>query len=91
MQDTGWLWAVFTLVASAAQTVRNATQRGLTATLGTVGATHVRALTFHGCAMSCLGLQFLRGAPERFLIRSGDDNRGAVLQQRACDPEANPA
>ncbi|HEY2137729.1 MAG TPA: DMT family transporter [Xanthobacteraceae bacterium] len=39
-----WLWAVFTLVAAAAQTVRNATQRGLTSQLGTVGATHVRFL-----------------------------------------------
>ncbi|HVG50962.1 MAG TPA: EamA family transporter, partial [Xanthobacteraceae bacterium] len=41
---TPWLWAVFTLIAAAAQTVRNATQRSLTATLGTVGATHVRFL-----------------------------------------------
>jgi drug/metabolite transporter (DMT)-like permease len=39
-----WLWIVFTLIAAAAQTVRNATQRGLTAKLGTVGATHVRFL-----------------------------------------------
>ena len=44
MGDTGWLWAVFTVVAAAAQTVRNATQRELTAKLGTVGATHVRFL-----------------------------------------------
>lgn len=44
MDDTGWLWAVFTLIASAAQTARNATQRSLTARLGTVGATHVRFL-----------------------------------------------
>jgi drug/metabolite transporter (DMT)-like permease len=44
MHETGWLWAVFTLVAAAAQTARNATQRSLTATLGTVGATHVRFL-----------------------------------------------
>ena len=42
--DTGWLWALFTLVAGAAQTVRNAAQRELTAKLGTVGATHVRFL-----------------------------------------------
>jgi len=35
--DTGWLWAVFTLIAASAQTVRNATQRGLTAQLGTEG------------------------------------------------------
>src|ERR1700674_1133603 len=39
-----WLWAVFTLLAAAGQTVRNAMQRELTATLGTVGATHVRFL-----------------------------------------------
>jgi drug/metabolite transporter (DMT)-like permease len=39
-----WLWAVFTLIAAAGQTVRNAMQRSLTATLGTVGATQVRFL-----------------------------------------------
>src|SRR6478735_1394840 len=44
MFDPSWLWAVFTIVAAAAQTVRNAAQRELTATLGTVGATHVRFL-----------------------------------------------
>jgi drug/metabolite transporter (DMT)-like permease len=39
-----WLWAVFTVIAAAAQTVRNAMQRELTSGLGTVGATHVRFL-----------------------------------------------
>jgi drug/metabolite transporter (DMT)-like permease len=38
------LWAIFTLIAAAAQTARNAMQRELTVTLGTVGATHVRFL-----------------------------------------------
>src|SRR5437763_8244010 len=38
------LWAVFTVLAAAGQTARNAMQRELTATLGTVGATHVRFL-----------------------------------------------
>src|ERR1700692_2124811 len=38
------LWAVFTIIAAAAQTARNAMQRELTATLGTAGATHVRFL-----------------------------------------------
>ena len=42
MSDGSWLWIVFTLVAAAAQTLRNATQRQLTATLGTAGATQVR-------------------------------------------------
>ena len=44
MHETGWLWAVFTLIAAASQTARNAMQRELTTTLGTVGATHVRFL-----------------------------------------------
>ena len=39
-----WLWAVFTILAAGGQTVRNAMQRSLTATLGTVGATQVRFL-----------------------------------------------
>jgi drug/metabolite transporter (DMT)-like permease len=40
----GWLWIVFTLIAAAAQTLRNATQRHLTASIGTAGATQVRFL-----------------------------------------------
>src|SRR5437773_1608295 len=44
MSDSSWLWVLFTVIAAAAQTVRNAAQRELTATLGTVGATHVRFL-----------------------------------------------
>jgi drug/metabolite transporter (DMT)-like permease len=60
--DTGWLWALFTVIAAGAQTVRNATQRELTAKLGTVGATHVRflfgfpfALVFLAAVMIALG------------------------------------
>ena len=44
MPTASWLWVAFTLVAAAAQTIRNAAQRELTASLGTVGATHVRFL-----------------------------------------------
>ena len=44
MLDSSWLWAVFTLLAAAGQTARNAMQRELTTSLGTVGATHVRFL-----------------------------------------------
>jgi drug/metabolite transporter (DMT)-like permease len=44
MLDSSWLWALFTIIAAFSQTVRNAAQRQLTATLGTVGATHVRFL-----------------------------------------------
>lgn len=38
------IWAVFTVIAAAAQTLRNALQRDLTQRLGVVGATHVRFL-----------------------------------------------
>ena len=46
MTDTipAWLWIVFTLFAAGSQVARNAMQRGLTGTLGTTGATHVRFL-----------------------------------------------
>lgn len=44
LPDKGWLWAIFTLIAAASQTARNAMQRELTTTLGTAGATHVRFL-----------------------------------------------
>ena len=44
MTLTPWLWAVFTVIAAFAQTLRNAMQRELTGGLGTVGATHVRFL-----------------------------------------------
>ena len=44
MTTTPWLWAVFTIAAAFAQTIRNAMQRELTAGLGTVGATQVRFL-----------------------------------------------
>jgi drug/metabolite transporter (DMT)-like permease len=39
-----WLWIPFTLLAAAGQVARNAMQRGLTARLGTLGATHIRFL-----------------------------------------------
>ena len=38
------LWAIFTVIAAAGQVLRNAQQRELTQSLGTVGATHVRFL-----------------------------------------------
>ncbi len=40
----GSLWIVATLIAAAAQTARNAAQSGLTARIGTLGATQVRFL-----------------------------------------------
>src|SRR5215472_10039514 len=70
MLDSPWLWVVFTVIAAAAQTVRNATQRELTAKLGTVGATHVRslfgfpfALVFLAAVMIALGQEPPRPPP----------------------------
>jgi drug/metabolite transporter (DMT)-like permease len=51
---SGWLWAAFTIVAAAAQTLRNAAQRELTGKLGTVGATQVRFL--FGCPFAIVFL-----------------------------------
>jgi drug/metabolite transporter (DMT)-like permease len=63
MIEAGWLWVVFTLIAAAAQTVRNATQRGLTKTLGTVGATHVRFLFgFPFAVVFLIGVMIVNGA-----------------------------
>jgi drug/metabolite transporter (DMT)-like permease len=58
------LWIVATLIAAAAQTARNATQRGLSATLGPVGATHVRFL--YGlpfAALFLIGLRLVASEP----------------------------
>ena len=44
MTPAAWLWIPVTVWAAFAQTVRNAVQRGLTAELGTLGATLVRFL-----------------------------------------------
>ncbi len=62
MTATPWLWAVFTVAAAFAQTIRNAMQRELTASLGTVGATQVRflfgfpfALIFFACLLMVTG------------------------------------
>ncbi len=63
MSDTGWLWIVFTLLAAAGQTIRNAMQRELTATLGTAGATHVRFLFgFPFAVLFLCGLMLITGA-----------------------------
>jgi len=64
MSESGWLWIVFTVLAAAGQTIRNAMQRELTATLGTAGATHIRFLFGFPFALCFLfGLMFVTGAP----------------------------
>jgi drug/metabolite transporter (DMT)-like permease len=57
--DSSWLWALFTLIAAASQTARNATQRELTTTLGTAGATHVRFLFGLPFALAFLAMVLL--------------------------------
>jgi drug/metabolite transporter (DMT)-like permease len=71
MTHHAWLWAVFTLIAAAAQTARNAMQKELTVTLGTVGATHVRFL--FGFPFAILFLAGVMLASGRPLPRPGLD------------------
>ena len=58
MMNLSLLWVPVTLVAAAAQTGRNATQRRLTETIGTVGATQVRFL--YGFPFALLALAVVR-------------------------------
>jgi drug/metabolite transporter (DMT)-like permease len=61
---TPWLWVVFTIIAAFSQTLRNAMQRELTVTLGTVGATHVRFLFgLPFVLIFLLGVHLASGAP----------------------------
>jgi len=61
---TGWLWAVFTVIAAFTQTLRNAMQRELTGGLGTVGATHVRFLFgFPFAVVFLAGVLIATGSP----------------------------
>jgi drug/metabolite transporter (DMT)-like permease len=61
---TPWLWAAFTVIAAFAQTLRNAMQRELTASLGTVGATYVRFLFgFPFVLVFLAGVTLASGAP----------------------------
>ena len=57
-----WLWMVFTLVASSAQTARNAMQRDLVESVGTQGATYVRFLFgFPFAILYLLALRWITG------------------------------
>ena len=61
---TGWLWAVFTVIAAFTQTLRNAMQRELTGSLGTFGATHVRFLFgFPFAVVFLAGVLITTGSP----------------------------
>jgi drug/metabolite transporter (DMT)-like permease len=59
-----WYWAIFVLVAALAQTVRNATQRKIAGTAGTLGATYARFIYAWPFVAAFWGfLIVLRGAP----------------------------
>jgi drug/metabolite transporter (DMT)-like permease len=63
MGDVHWPWVAFTLIAAASQTARNAMQRELIVTLGTLGATHVRFLFgFPFALLFLIGLVAVTGA-----------------------------
>lgn len=64
MTDWTWIWIPATVAAAAAQAGRNAVQRSLTATLGTLGATQVRFLFGFPFALLFLAIVFtLDGGP----------------------------
>lgn len=64
MTPAAWLWIPITIAAALAQTARNAAQRHLTASLGTLGSTLVRFL--YGlpfAALWLLGVHFVGAFP----------------------------
>ena len=71
-----WLWAIFTVIAAFAQTVRNAMQRELTGSLGTVGATHVRFLFGFPFALVFLDRACWRRPARRCRGRGSNSGRG---------------
>ena len=84
-----WLWIVFTLVASSAQTARNAMQRDLTGAVGTQGATYVRFLFGFPFALAfLLILRVVTGEPFPLpgWIAFGWAFAGAMTQTRATGP-----
>jgi drug/metabolite transporter (DMT)-like permease len=84
--DAAWLWLPITVLASLAQTLRNAAQRHLTVDLGTLGATLVRFL--YGLPFAAAWLLVLLGTA-RFDLPVPDGafflwvGGGAVMQLAA--------
>lgn len=79
----GSLWVAATLIAAAAQTARNAAQSGLTARIGTLGATQVRFLFGLPFAALFLGITTLatgEGVPSLTLSALGFTSLGALAQ-----------
>ncbi|MYZ48553.1 DMT family transporter [Propylenella binzhouense] len=85
MTPPDWLWAVCTVLAATAQTVRNAAQRSLIGEIGTVGATHIRFL--FGFPFALLAVAVLPGLgiplPRPNLVFMGWVTVGSLLQMAA--------
>ena len=79
MIAASWLWIVFTLLAAAGQTARNAMQRELVAALGTVGATDVRFLFGFPFALIFLAVSRLSQPASRFRIRRHCSGPGCLV------------
>lgn len=76
-------WVIATLIAAAAQTARNAAQAGLTARIGTLGATQVRFLFGLPFALVFLGIAVLwtgEAVPALTMRSLGYTALGAVAQ-----------
>ena len=76
MEHPSWLWIPITIWAAFAQTLRNAAQRGLTAALGTLGATLVRFL--YGLPFAALWLWLVLRATDASLPAPGPGFAGWV-------------
>ena len=79
----GSFWVLATLIAAAAQTARNAAQSGLTARIGTLGATQVRFLFGLPFAILIFGLVSLgtgEGPPALTFATLAYTSLGAVAQ-----------
>jgi drug/metabolite transporter (DMT)-like permease len=76
-------WVIATLIAAVAQTARNAAQSGLTARIGTLGATQVRFLFGLPFAVVFLGLAVLgtgEAVPTLTVVSLGWTALGALAQ-----------
>jgi drug/metabolite transporter (DMT)-like permease len=82
MTPAPWLWIPVTIGAALAQTLRNAAQRHLTASLGTLGATLVRFL--YGLPFAALWFALVRGAGAGPSPTPGPGFAGWVLLGAVC-------
>ena len=82
MTPAAWLWIPVTIGAALAQTLRNAAQRHLTASLGTLGATLVRFL--YGLPFAALWYVFVQGAGTASAPAPNPGFAGWVLLGAVC-------